>query len=307
MSEENEDLTPEDLDDEAQVEAKAKDEEGEGDEKPRKEAAKDDDEEGKHRRPGKRDRTTERVFGKLSNIERVLEKLPSLAERLEALEKNLADAAKRGDPKPKLSDFDSAEEYETAYDEWRERNPKGEKQPDKGGKENDRNEPQQPNPKAIAEALGVTLEVYEDFREQVDSVREEFEDYDEVMEESKSLLAASPRLTRELIEFGEDNGQTGPSLTYHLLKDREGRKEFRRIAALPSKREMGKALEAVAARLAEEPDEKADTRSDSRTEKTERRFTPLGARKAPGSKGRDESTMSLEEWWAAEEKRHGMR
>ncbi len=272
----------------------------------------DEEDRGKRQRPNRRDRNTERLYGKMTSIEKGLGVLPELLSRLERLESGQGDLRKASDPKPKFSDFDTPEEYETAYEKWVDRNPKTpakDDDKDKGkdkGKGNDRNDTQDPEPEEIAKALGITLEVYEDFTEHVDAAREEHEDYDEVMAEAKTLLASAPKLARELIEFGEYEGATGPLITYHLLKDREGRKEFKRIAAL-GKRDMLKALEAVAEDLGETPEADRKDSRDDKKDKGERRFTPLQGRRAPSQKKRDESTMSDEDFFAEEEKKAGHR
>lgn len=290
---------------EIEKEIESEEEEGGKPEKGERDEGKDEKEERSERksRPSKRDRTTERVFGKLSSIEKALEHIPGLAERLERLEKAQGEAAKRGDPKPKLSDYETAEEFENAYDEWRDRNPKGEKKEEKHS-EKEKNAPLNNDPKRIAEALGINLDVYEDFLSDVDDAREEFEDYDEVMEAGKATLAANPKLSKALIEWEKVDDASGPVLTYHLLKDREGRKEFKRIAALTTNRERVKALEALAESL-KDSDDSEDSPEKKRDER--KPFRPVEGKRPPHSKVKDESTMSAEDFFAEEEKRAGYR
>jgi hypothetical protein len=271
------------------------DEEQVGEKKPEKAEEKEP-----RRRPDRRERGMERVFSKLSGVEKALGSLPKALERIEALEAMLKESSKRSDPKPRLSDFDTTEEYEAALEAHLERNPK----PKAGDEKKPSNETHQPSDAQIAEQLGVTLETLDDFREQVEEAREEFEDYDEVMEESRSLIAAHPTLAKALVEYGDVDGVNGPKLTYHLLKDREGRKEYRRIAALP-RRERDKALDAVAESLGKPASDRDD--SHDKQDKGDRPFKPVSGRRAPGHQKADESTMSSEEFFALEEKRSGRR
>jgi hypothetical protein len=267
------------------------------------------------RRSGKGERSTERLYGKMHGVEKVLAdiapSLKTLGERLERLEQGQQTIVQRADPKPKFSDFEGREdEYEGELDAWHERNPKGAKKPEGGeggerggrGKEgerggkrgNEREEPQALSSEQMAQVIGVDLETLEDFQDDIADLREEHDDYDEVL--GRVADHNSIPMTRAAAELEE-----GAKALYWLAKN--DRKEYKRIAALKRTVDASKALEAVIKDMGDGADSEDEPRSETRTKKNDREpFSPLKPGRVPRGKAKDESTMTDDEFFAEEEK-----
>jgi len=260
---------------------------------------KDKDKGERKERPGRHERNMGRVFKMMEELRGEIRKggaSKELIERLDRLEAGQGEIRKTADPKPKLKDFDDAEDFAEALEGWHDRNPKGaDKSKDKGDDKdkkggNDRNATPEFTTEAIAQALSVTLEELEDFQEDQEDARDKFEDYDEVMTAGKDL-PRTPLMTRCLIL-----DDRGAEVNYWLAK--HDKKEFRRIAALTRKRDVVEALESVRERMDEDPEPDAD--EDPADKK--RPMKPLKSKTPPRSKGKDVSTESWEEFEARRKK-----